>query len=161
MNNKIKIKLNRKRLYRTPSVKYLGVKIDENLNWHHHINELTAKLNRANALLFKIRNYVNQKVLRSIYFAIDSHLNYDNLIWAQNFNAIQQIMQKKAIRIRSFQPQNSHSSPFFQKNNILKFSDKTMTDNILFISQAMNNMLSLKTSFSSAIIFTTIVQLSL
>ena len=93
LDHKIKIKLNRKRLYPTPSVKYLGVKIDENLNWHHHINDLAAKLNRANALLFKIRNYVNQKVLRSIYFAIfDSHLNYANLIWAQNSNAIQQII---------------------------------------------------------------------
>ena len=40
-----------KRIYPTPSVKYLVVKIDENLSWHHHINDLTAKLNRANALL--------------------------------------------------------------------------------------------------------------
>ena len=65
LDQKIKIKLNRNRLYPTPSVKYLdtGVKIDENMNWHHHINDLAAKLNRANALLFKIRNYVNQKVL--------------------------------------------------------------------------------------------------
>ena len=147
LDHEIKIKLNRKRLYPTPSVKYLGVKIDENLNWHHHINDLAAKLNRANALLFTIRNYVNQKELRSIYFAIfDSHLNYANFIWAQNSNAIQQIiiLQKKAIKTISFQPQNSHSSPFFffsQKNNILKFSDKTVIGNILFISKAMNNML--------------------
>ena len=54
----IKIKLNRKRLYPTPSVKYLGLKIYENLNWRHHINDLAAKVKRANALLFKIRNYV-------------------------------------------------------------------------------------------------------
>ena len=75
------IKLNRKRLYPTPRVKHLGVKIDENLNCNHFINDLVAKLNGASALLFKIRNYVNQKVLRSIYFAIfDSHLNYANLI---------------------------------------------------------------------------------
>ena len=52
----IKIKLNRRRLYPTAIVKYLGVKIDENFNWHHQINDLAAKLNRANALLFKIRN---------------------------------------------------------------------------------------------------------
>ena len=91
--HEIKIKLNRKRLYPAPFVKYLRVKIDENLNWHHHINHLESKLNRSNALLFKIRSYVDQKVLRSIYFAIFvSHLNYVNLIWAQNSNAIQQII---------------------------------------------------------------------
>ena len=61
----------------------------------------------------------------------------------QNSNAIQRIiiLQNKAIRIISLQPRNSHSSPFFQKNNIIKFSDKTMIDNILFISKALNNML--------------------
>ena len=113
----IKIKLNRKRPYPTPTVKYLGVEIYGNLNWHHHINDLAAKLNRANPLLFKIRNYVNQKVLGSIYLAIfNSHLNYTNHIWAQNSNAIQQIMilQKKAIRIIPFQPRNPHSNPFFK-----------------------------------------------
>ena len=81
LDHEIKIKLNRKRLYPTPSVKCLEVNIDENLNWYHHINDLAAKLNRANALLFEIGNYVSQKVLRSIYFAIfDSHLNFANLI---------------------------------------------------------------------------------
>ena len=50
-------------------------------------------------------------------------------------------LQKKAIRLISFQPQNSHSGLFFQKNNVLKFSDKNMINNILFISQALNNII--------------------
>ena len=49
-------------LFPTLSVKYLGVKIDENLNRQHHINDLAAKLNRPNALLCKIKDYVSQKV---------------------------------------------------------------------------------------------------
>ena len=61
LDHKINIKLNR--LSPTPSAKNLEIKIDENLNWHHHINHIAAKLNCVNALLFKIRNYVNQKVL--------------------------------------------------------------------------------------------------
>ena len=59
LDHRIKVKLNRKRLYPTPSVKYRGVKTDANLHWHNHKNDLAAKLNIANALLFKIRNYVN------------------------------------------------------------------------------------------------------
>ena len=42
----------------TESVKYLGVKIDRNLTWQHHVNDLSIKLNRAKALLFKMRKYV-------------------------------------------------------------------------------------------------------
>ena len=84
-SKEIKIKLSRKRLYRSKSVKYLGIKIDENLNWKQHLHDIAIKLNRANALLSIIRNYVNKLSLRTIYFAIfDSHINYDNPIWGQN-----------------------------------------------------------------------------
>ena len=65
-----KIKLSGKRLYLTESVKYLGVKIDTNLSWQYHVNDLSVKLNRANALLLKMKKYVSCKILRSIYFAI-------------------------------------------------------------------------------------------
>ena len=66
----LKIKLCGKRLYPTESVKYLGVKIDTNLSWQYHVNDLSIKLNRANALFFKMRKHVSLKILRSIYFVI-------------------------------------------------------------------------------------------
>ena len=56
--------------YPVESVKYLGVKIDSNLNWLFQVNDLSVKLNRANTLLFKIRKYDSPKTLRSINFAI-------------------------------------------------------------------------------------------
>ena len=88
LDSPIKIKLNRKRLYPSKSIKYLGIKIDENLNWKQHIHDIAIKLNRANALLFTIRKYVNKHILRTIYFAIfDSHINFANLLWGQNLHA--------------------------------------------------------------------------
>ena len=101
----LKIKLCGKRLYPSESVKYLGVKIDTNLNWEHHVNDLSIKLNRANALLFKMRKYVSLKILKSIYFAIfDSYLSYCCLVWAQNSSTIQQIviLQKKLLELLIF-----------------------------------------------------------
>ena len=44
----LKIRLCGKRLYHTASVKYLDVKIDTNLTWQDHVNDLSIKLNRAN-----------------------------------------------------------------------------------------------------------------
>ena len=85
----LKIKLSDKRLYPTESVKYLGVKMDTNLSWQYHVNDLSVKLNRANAFLFKMRKYVSCKILRSIYFAIfDFYLSYCCLVWAQNCSTI-------------------------------------------------------------------------
>ena len=78
----LKIKLCSKRVYPTESVKYLGVKIDTNLNWKYHVNT-------DNVLLLKIRKYVSLKILRTIYFVIfDSYLSSCCLVWAQNCSSI-------------------------------------------------------------------------
>ena len=85
----LKLKLNGKRLYPTKSVKHLGFKIDKNLTWIDHINNIVIKLNAVNAILHKVREFVNIKILNSIYYAIfDCHLNYANTVWGQNRNSM-------------------------------------------------------------------------
>ena len=77
-------------------------KIDGNLSWKSHIDYLSVKLSRANALLFKIRNLVNSSILRTIYFAIfESHHHYYSLVWSQNCNAINRlvVLQKKLLEL--------------------------------------------------------------
>ena len=59
----LKLKLNGKRLYQTSSVKYLGIKIDQYHNWQGHINNIAIKLNKANAMLYKVRQFLNQRTL--------------------------------------------------------------------------------------------------
>ena len=144
IDSPIKIKHNRKRLYPSKSVKYLGIKIDENLNWKLHIHDIAIKLNRANSLLYTIRNYVNKHILRTIYFSIfDSHMNYANLIWGQNLYAVSRIviLQKKVLRIMNFESRDSHSSLLFKSNHIRKLEDKILIHNILFINKSFNNLL--------------------
>ena len=123
-DGEIKLKLSRKRLFPADSVKYLGVKIDGSLLWKSHIYYLSVKLNRANALLFKIRNLVNNSILRNIFISLYlSHILITTLVWSQNCHAINRlvILQKKTLRIINFQPRNSHASPLFKKSAILKF----------------------------------------
>ena len=125
LDTEIKTKLNRKRLYPSQSVRYLDIKVDQNLNWKDDSNGIAVKLNRANARLFKIRNFVNITILKTICFSIfDSHINYANLVWAQNSNAMSGILtlQKKAMRISTSQSRNSHSIPLFFKLKLLKFN---------------------------------------
>ena len=73
IDSEVKIKLSRKRLCPTDSVKYLGIRINENLNWKHHVTDTATKLNTANALLLKIRNFANVNTLKTIYYAIFDH----------------------------------------------------------------------------------------
>ena len=57
LDSPIKVKLSRKRLYISKSVKCLDIKIDENLNWKQHIHDIAIKLNRANVLLYTMPCY--------------------------------------------------------------------------------------------------------
>ena len=120
----LKIRLCGERQYPAESVKYLEVKIDANLNSKYHVNDLSIKLNRANAVLFKIKKYVSLKILR--YIICDSCLSYCCLVWTQNVNTIQQIviLQKKPVRSINYQPRDSHTSPLFKQSSTLKFQDK-------------------------------------
>lgn len=53
------LKLNGKQLYPSDSVKYFVIVIDKNFMWHHQINNVVAKLNTANVMLFKKEHFVN------------------------------------------------------------------------------------------------------
>ena len=69
------------------SAKYLGLVIDEFLNWKTHFTILRAKLERSVGLLAKLRYFVSTIILRTVYFAIfDSYLHYRCQVWGQNKN---------------------------------------------------------------------------
>ena len=107
-------------------MKYLGIKIDENLNWKQQISDITIKLNRTNAILSKLRYFIARKTLKSVYHAIfEPHLCYSSLVWVQNLNSIKRlfVLQKKSLRIIYFRSRNAHISPLFRESNILKLQD--------------------------------------
>ena len=62
----LKLKLNGKRLYPTQPIKYLGIEMDESLTWNEHINDIAIKLNWANAMLHKVREFVGTWVLKLV-----------------------------------------------------------------------------------------------
>ena len=116
---------------------YLDVKIDKNLSWQYHVNDLSIKLNRANALLFKIRKYVSLRILRSIYFAIfDSYLSYCCLVWDQNRGTIQQIV---ILQIRQLELIFNQEIPIAVPIQT-KLHLKICLENILFVSKSLNTV---------------------
>ena len=58
----------------------------------------------------------------------------------KKFCLFHSISQERYIRIINFQPRNSHTSPQFKQNSILKFQDKNYLDNILFVRKSLNNL---------------------
>ena len=77
------------RITLSKQIKYVGIYIDEYLNFSYHCNTVAAKLRRSNGMLCKARHYLDQQNLRNLYFAIfSSHLIYGAQIWGQIKNNV-------------------------------------------------------------------------
>ena len=89
----MKVRLCGKRLYATASVKYLRLKLDVNLSWQCQINELSIKLNRANALsrVSKVIDVIGKKEI-----ATENTIKL-NLYFAQYVECNNVILNKKQI----------------------------------------------------------------
>ena len=138
----LKIKLYRKRIHASPYVKYLGVFIDENLNWKKHINEISTKLIKGNAMLSKLRHFVNKDILLSMYYGIfHSYLAHLCLIWGQAKFSLNRItlLLKRAIRILHSAAYRNHTSPLFHRYKVLKFFVIVALENCLFVNKCFND----------------------
>ena len=95
-------------------------------------------------MLCKVRQFVNEKTLISIYHAVfDSHLNYASIVWVQTISSINRVftIQKKVIRTIYFKGKFDHTSSLFSESDIIKLPDKIYIENCLFVSKSLNNQL--------------------
>ena len=51
-------------------VKYLGIQINQHLNWNEHIKNTIPKFTRAIGILSKIHHYVPKFLLKTIFYSI-------------------------------------------------------------------------------------------
>ena len=70
-------------LVRVKFTKFLGVYVDENVNWNEHISFVTNKLAKMCGILYRIRNNLTPESLTSIYYTLCyPHLIYCVSVWA-------------------------------------------------------------------------------
>ena len=64
------------------------ISLDEYLNWSPHINHLSQKFIKFNAMLCKLRNFVSVDTIKSNYYTLfHSHLSYICSAWGKNLNS--------------------------------------------------------------------------
>ena len=139
-------KLNGYKLKASKVTRYLGIYLDETLNWEYHCSQLINKLTRGNAMLSKARHFVPEDKLLSIYYAIfSSHMIFGCQTWGLNSSTshFKKIitLQKRAMRIMTFSQFNAHTEPLFKKLGILKIKYQISLFNCLFIHDQTRNIL--------------------
>jgi hypothetical protein len=141
--------------------KFLGVHIDSKLTWQIHSTEMAKKVARGIGVLYKIRAFVPQDVLISVYYSlVYSHLSYCNMVWgnaALTYLSPLFILQKKAVRIITNSHYRAHTDPLFNSLKLLKVFDIYKLQICLFIySSKIFNASTLGNNYYSHFVFPTI-----
>ena len=121
-NGRISIK--GKSLTKIDSTKFLGLYIDEHLDWSTHIKHLLTKLSSGLYSLNMTKNLIPYNSKKLLYYAnIQSHLNYGMCVWGpmltkRNVKKLQ-VQQNKAVRALFNLNYRATLAPYFKKANIL------------------------------------------
>ena len=95
------IRINNNYIEEKTVTSFLGLQIDNKLNWKSHIAHICDKVSKAIAILRFVRYYYPKNILKMIYMSlIYSHINYCNLIWGAAKVGITEplfILQKKNL----------------------------------------------------------------
>ena len=121
--------------------KFLGVWIDDKLNWRKHVNTLVLKIKRNIALLQQSCNFLDSHTKKIIYYAhIYSHVNYCLSVWGNKINGQQRSkidnLLSKCVKIIGGN----------QSCNILHLPSMITLENCKFGYRLINNLLLLNVS---------------
>ena len=101
----ISIKISNQEITQVDHTKFLGVIIDDKLNWSYHIKAIKNKIAKGIGVIFKARRYLNQKTLITLYYSfVYPYVHYGILAWGKTYNVhLDPLikMQKRAVRVIS------------------------------------------------------------
>ena len=124
------------------NVTFLGIVIDNKLNWKAHISHICSKVSKSIAIIRLLRFIFPKQILKMLYMSlIHSYLNYCNLIWGSAEDGIIKplfILQKKAIRIINKSHYLDHTSPIFKSLEILTVYQMFDLNCSVFVFKCLN-----------------------
>ena len=123
--------------------KLLGVRIQTNLDWSSHVNNVCKVVKRILNLLRRIKCYLPvraRKMFCSSY--MPSHMNYLNNVWGnttqENLKKLQR-HQKPAARL-ALDDWNSESSELLMKREWLPTASRISHSKMMLVYKILNNM---------------------
>jgi hypothetical protein len=124
------------------NTKFLGIILDDQLNWKLHIAYLAQKLSKSVGILSRARQLLSSNILKQLYYSfLYPYITYCNIIWGQAPSSTLWPLfktQKRAIRIICNIRQRDSTSIASKKLRILRLPD-IHTFSILNFMYKFNN----------------------
>lgn len=133
----LSIKFNNYNIENETHINFLGMKLDQNLNWNEHVNKILKKIHSGIYALSKMAFVCNTKTLKMIYFAyIHSHISFGICLFGSasqcKMNKIL-VLQKKALRIILNLKYNDSVKEHFSRLKILTVYGQYILDTVMIV----------------------------
>ena len=130
---------------KTDNYKYLGILIDDKLNWDLQITKLCSKLSSVCGVISKVRHYLDREALMLIYNSLfDSRLRYGILAWgtapAQSLSKLRSL-QNRAVRFITFSSFRTSAAPLYSSLKILPLHEMLHMQKSIFMHSIHYNSL--------------------
>ena len=125
-NKHFEIKLQQNVLNRVRNVKYLGMLIDDGLNWERHIKQLSLQLSKSSALISRLRNFVDTETLKLLYYSLIYGLVQYGMLWGTaTYTRQKEIVLRlnNFVRIMTWSRKFDHVSILYKQLKLLKLED--------------------------------------
>jgi hypothetical protein len=127
------------------TTKFLGVILDNNLNWKQHITHISKKIAKSIGIISIAKKTLNQKTLLQLYFSfLYPYLTYCVLIWGNSPNTTLwpvYRLQKLAIRLVANIKRRDSSLSYCKTNQILRLPDIYTFNVGIFMYKFKNSLL--------------------
>ena len=142
-NIDLDLTLNGVTIPRMKHTKFLGVCLDDQLNWKHHMHILITRLNSQMGLLKREKNLLSSHAKKVFYFGqIHSLIMYGMSIWGTlaSKSILKHIQIVQNTCLKCIEPRFSLSESH-KKHKILKIKDQIKLEQYKLGYKACNNML--------------------
>ena len=117
------IRINDSPIERVTDFNFLGLQIDQHLNWNAHIQKCSNKISRTLGVMNRLKRYLPTKILRVLYNSLVlPHLQYAILSWGSKLSRLSKL-EKRAIRVVTCSKFNARTESLFKSLNLLKLED--------------------------------------
>ena len=108
---------------RVTEFNFLGLTINEFMNWNSHSSKISNKISRTLGVMNRLKRYLLFSALKLMYSSlILSHLQFAITSWGFEWERLSKL-QKRAIRIMTNSKYNAHTDPLFKSLKLLKIKD--------------------------------------
>ena len=130
---------------RTKSIKYLGITLDEFLNWNEHVASTIKSLNSLFSVFYNIRRYLTIEHKRVIYYAmIYSRIKYGICAYGfakkENMDKVQ-ILQNKLLKVILEKDRRTPTNELHNTLDILQVKDIFLQEISTFVCNYLHGNL--------------------